>query len=118
MVITTALVPGRPAPRLVTADAVRRMRAGSVVVDLAGETGGNCEVTVPGSAVVVGGVTVTAPLFLPSTMPAHASGLYARNVLALLELMLVDGKIAPDFADEIIAKSCVTRVSKPEVKEA
>jgi NAD(P) transhydrogenase subunit alpha len=118
VVITTALVPGRPAPRLVTADAVRRMRAGSVVVDLAGETGGNCEVTVPGSAVVVDGVTVTAPLNLPSTMPEHASELYARNVLALLELMLVDGKIAPDFADEIIAKSCVTRVSKPEVKEA
>ena len=90
------------------------MRPGSVVVDLAGEAGGNCEVTEPGSVVVVDGVTVAAPLNLPATMPEHASELYARNVLALLELMLVDGKVAPDFADEIIARSCVTRVPEPE----
>jgi NAD(P) transhydrogenase subunit alpha len=117
VVITTALVPGRPAPRLVTAQAVRQMRPGSVVVDLAGEAGGNCEVTEPGSVVVVDGVTVAAPLNLPATMPEHASELYARNVLALLELMLVDGKVAPDFADEIIARSCVTRVPEPEPEE-
>ena len=110
VVITTALVPGRPAPKLVTAEAVRLMRPGSVVVDLAGETGGNCAVSVPGSVAVVDGVTVAAPLNLPATMPEHASELYARNVLALLELMLVDGKVAPDFSDEIIAKSCLTRV--------
>jgi len=114
VVITTALVPGRPAPKLVTAEAVRSMRPGSVVVDLAGETSGNCEVSVPGSVVVVDGVTIAAPLNLPATMPEHASELYARNVLALLELMVVDGKVAPDFSDEIIAKSCVTRVSGPE----
>ena len=114
VVITTALVPGRPAPKLVTASAVRSMRPGSVVVDLAGETGGNCEVSVPGSVVVVDGVTIAAPLNLPATMPEHASELYARNVLALLELMLVDGKVAPDFSDEIIAKSCVTRVAESE----
>ena len=114
VVITTALVPGRPAPRLVTAAAVEGMKAGSVVVDLAGETGGNCEVSVPGSVVVVDGVTIAAPLNLPATMPEHASELYARNVLALLELMLVDGKVAPDFSDEIIAKSCLTRVPEPE----
>ena len=122
VVITTALVPGRPAPKLVTAEAVRSMRPGSVVVDLAGETGGNCEASVPGSVVVVDGVTIAAPLNLPATMPEHASELYARNVLALLELMLVDGKVAPDFSDEIIAKSCVTRVpeseSESEEKEA
>ncbi|MGW0627025.1 hypothetical protein [Streptomyces sp. NPDC002758] len=104
VVITTALVPGRLAPRLVTAEAVRRMRPGSVVVDLAGETGGNCELTVPGETVVRHDVTIAAP----ATMPEHASELYARNVLALLELMLNDGEFAPDPADEIIAACRVT----------
>ncbi|MFD5073441.1 Re/Si-specific NAD(P)(+) transhydrogenase subunit alpha [Streptomyces sp. NPDC058371] len=109
VVITTALVPGRPAPKLVTAEAVRRMRPGSVVVDLAGEMGGNCALTEPGETVVRHDVTVAAPLNLPATMPEHASELYARNVLSLLELMVVDGKVAPDFSDEILAGSCVTR---------
>jgi NAD(P) transhydrogenase subunit alpha len=108
VVSTTALVPGRPAPKLVTAEAVRRMRPGSVVVDLAGETGGNCELTEPGGTVLRHGVTIAAPLNLPATMPEHASELYARNVAALLDLILVDGKVAPDFSDEIIARSCVT----------
>lgn len=110
VVITTALVPGRPAPRLVTAEAVQGMRAGSVVVDLAGESGGNCELTEPGQTVVKEGVTIASPLNLPATMPEHASELYARNVAALLVLMLdEDGALAPDFADEVLAKSCVTR---------
>jgi H+-translocating NAD(P) transhydrogenase subunit alpha len=109
VVITTALVPGRPAPRLVTAEAVRNMRPGSVVVDLAGETGGNCELTEPGQIVVKHDVTIASPLNLPATMPEHASELYARNVLALLELMLKDGAVVPDFGDEVLAKSCVTR---------
>ncbi len=110
IVITTALVPGRPAPRLVTAEAVQGMRPGSVVVDLAGETGGNCELTEPGRTVVVHGVTITSPLNLPATMPEHASELYARNVAALLSLMLdEDGGLAPDYDDEVLAKSCVTR---------
>lgn len=108
VVITTALVPGRPAPTLVTAEAVRQMRPGSVVVDLAGESGGNCELTEPGGIVLRHGVTIAAPLNLPATMPEHASELYARNVQSLLELMLVDGKVAPDFSDEILARSCVT----------
>ncbi len=108
-VITTALVPGRPAPRLVTAEAVRGMRPGSVVVDLAGETGGNCELTEPGQIVVRHDVTIAAPLNLPATMPEHASELYARNVVALLQLMVHDGAVTPDFADEVLAKSCVTR---------
>ncbi|WP_030422824.1 MULTISPECIES: Re/Si-specific NAD(P)(+) transhydrogenase subunit alpha [unclassified Streptomyces] len=111
VVITTALVPGRPAPKLVTAEAVRRMRPGSVVVDLAGETGGNCELTSPGETVVRHDVTVAAPLDLPATLPEHASELYARNVQALLELMLKDGEFAPDLSDEILAACCVTHHS-------
>ena len=111
VVITTALVPGRPAPRLVTAEAVRRMRAGSVVVDLAGEAGGNCELTVPGETVVRHAVTITSPLNLPATMPEHASELYSRNVAALLEHMLSDGEIVPDLSDEILSACCVTSSS-------
>jgi NAD(P) transhydrogenase subunit alpha len=110
VVITTALVPGRRAPTLVTAKAVEGMRAGSVVVDLAGEAGGNCELTEPGEVVVRHDVTIASPLNLPATMPEHASELYARNVSALLELMVdADGRLAPDWDDEVLAKSCVTR---------
>jgi NAD(P) transhydrogenase subunit alpha len=112
VVITTALVPGRPAPRLVTAGSVENMRPGSVVVDLAGEAGGNCELTEPGQIVVKHDVTIASPLNLPATMPEHASELYARNVAALLELMLTDGTLAPDFSDEVLAKSCVTRTTE------
>jgi NAD(P) transhydrogenase subunit alpha len=108
VVITTALVPGRPAPRLVTAAAVAGMAPGSVVVDLAGETGGNCELTEPGETVVKGDVTIAAPLNLPSTMPEHASELYSKNITALLELLIKDGAFAPNFDDEVIAAACVT----------
>lgn len=111
VVITTALVPGRPAPKLVTAEAVRTMKPGSVVVDLAGEAGGNCELTVPGETVVRHDVTIASPLNLPATMPEHASELYARNVAALLEHMLTDGEIVPDLSDEILAACCVTSTS-------
>jgi NAD(P) transhydrogenase subunit alpha len=109
VVITTALVPGRPAPRLVTAAAVQGMKAGSVVIDLAGETGGNCELTEPGQTVVKHGVTIASPLNLPATMPEHASELYAKNITSLLELMITDGALVPDFDDEVISASCVTR---------
>ena len=110
VVITTALVPGRPAPRLVTADAVERMKPGGVVVDLAGEAGGNCELSEPGETVVRHDVTIAAPLDLPSTMAEHASQLYARNIQALLELMTDDqGALELDFDDEIVAGACVTR---------
>src|ERR1700759_3965794 len=109
VVITTALVPGRPAPRLVTAAAVEAMKPGSVVVDLAGETGGNCELTEPGRTVVKHDVTIASPLNLPATMPEHASELYSKNITALLDLLIKDGKLAPDFDDEVIAESCVTR---------
>jgi H+-translocating NAD(P) transhydrogenase subunit alpha len=110
VVITTALVPGRPAPRLVTAEAVERMKPGAAVVDLAGEAGGNCELSEPGETVVRHDVTIAAPLNLPSTMAEHASQLYARNVQSLLELMTGDqGALELDFDDEIIAGACVTR---------
>jgi NAD(P) transhydrogenase subunit alpha len=112
VVITTALVPGRPAPRLVTAAAVEGMKPGSVIIDMAGETGGNCELTEPGKTVVKHGVTIASPLNLPATMPEHASELYAKNISALIELMLVDGKFAPDFSDQVLADSCVTRESE------
>ena len=100
---------GRPAPRLVTAAAVEGMKSGSVVVDLAGETGGNCELTEPGQTVVKHGVTIASPLNLPATMPEHASELYSKNITALLDLLITDGALAPDFDDEVIAGACVTR---------
>lgn len=109
VVITTALVPGRPAPRLVGAEAVRGMRPGSVIVDLAGETGGNCELSEPGEVVSREGVTIAAPLNLPATVPEHASQLYARNVQALLELMIHDGRLSLDLTDEVLSGACVSR---------
>jgi len=110
VVITTALVPGRPAPRLVTAEAVERMKPGAVVVDLAGEAGGNCELSEPGETVVKQDVTIAAPLNLASDMAEAASQMYARNIQSLLELMTdEDGARKLDFDDEIIAGACVTR---------
>jgi NAD(P) transhydrogenase subunit alpha len=110
VVITTALVPGRPAPKLVTAEAVEGMKPGSVIVDLAGETGGNCELTTPGQVTVEHDVTIVSPLNLAAEMPEHASQLYARNVLALLELLLDEhGELALDWDDEIVAGACVVR---------
>jgi len=109
VVITTALVPGRRAPILVTEDAVKRMKPGSVIVDLAGEAGGNCELSEPGETVVRHDVKICAPLNVPSSMAEHASQLYARNISALLDLMVRDGELALDFEDEIIAGACVTR---------
>jgi proton-translocating NAD(P)+ transhydrogenase subunit alpha len=110
VVITTALVPGRPAPKLVTAEAIEGMKPGSVIVDLAGETGGNAELTEPGEVVVKHDVTIVSPLNLPATMPEHASQLYARNVQSLLDLMTSeDGALAPDFDDEVVAGALITR---------
>jgi H+-translocating NAD(P) transhydrogenase subunit alpha len=110
VVITTALVPGRPAPKLVTAEAVEGMKPGSVIVDLAGEAGGNCELTEPGQVTVAHDVTIVSPLNLPATMPEHASALYARNVQALLELFLdEEGELSLDFDDEVVAGACVVR---------
>src|SRR5881227_3908835 len=108
-VITTALVPGRPAPRLIPASAVAAMRPGSVIVDLAAEAGGNCELTEPGEAVVREGVTIVGYTDLPSTMPFHASQLYSRNVLALLQHLAPEGALNLDWDDEITSSACVTR---------
>jgi len=110
VVITTALVPGRPAPRLVTAEAVEGMKPGSVIVDLAGESGGNCELTEPGQTVVRHDVKILSPLNLPADMAEHSSQLFARNVLALLELFVgEDGALQLNFDDEIVAGACIVR---------
>jgi NAD(P) transhydrogenase subunit alpha len=110
VVITTALVPGRPAPKLVTAEAIEGMKPGSVIVDLAGEAGGNSELTEPGQVVVKHDVTIVSPLNLPATMPEHASALYARNVQSLLELIAGEnGQADLNFDDEIIAGACITK---------
>ena len=109
VVITTAAVPGRPAPKLIPASAVEGMRPGSVIVDLAAETGGNCEVTEPGEVVEHGGVTVIGTRNLPSTMAYHASQLYSRNVQALLVHLAPEGELVLDWDDEITSGACVTR---------
>jgi H+-translocating NAD(P) transhydrogenase subunit alpha len=109
VVITTAQIPGRAAPVLITADAVGEMKPGSLIVDLAGETGGNCELTEFGRTVEKDGVAVISPANLPSEMAEHASQLYAKNVQSLLELMAgEDGALNLDFDDEIIAGACIT----------
>ena len=107
VVITTAAVPGRAAPRIIPASAVRAMRPGSVIVDLAAETGGNCELTEPGEIVDREGVTIVGLANLPSTMPYHASTLYSRNVQALLTHLAPGGELALDWNDEITAGTCV-----------
>ncbi len=108
-VITTAAIPGRPAPKLITADAVHAMHPGSVVVDLAAETGGNCELTRPGEEIDEGGVTIVGTTNLPAAMATHASRLLSRNVAALLGLLIVDGAVSLDWDDEVVAGTCVTR---------
>jgi len=109
IIITTALVPGKPAPVLITEDMVRAMRAGSVIVDLAAETGGNCELTKPGEEIVDGGVTIVGTTNVPSTMPTHASQLLSRNMAAIIGLLVKDGELVLDWDDEIVAGACVTR---------
>ncbi len=110
VVITTAAVPGRRAPILVTEEAVQKMKPGSVIVDLAAETGGNCELTEPGQTVVRHDVKILGPLNVPSTMAEHASQLYARNIQSLLELMIGDeGQLSLDYDDAVIAGACITR---------
>jgi H+-translocating NAD(P) transhydrogenase subunit alpha len=109
VVITTAAIPGRTAPRIIPASAVRAMRTGSVIVDLAADTGGNCELTQPGEIVVSDGVTLVGSTNIPSTMPYHASMLYSRNVQALLLHLAPEGELALDWSDEITAGACVTK---------
>ena len=106
-VITTALIPGRPAPRLIPASAVEAMRPGSVIVDLAAEAGGNCELTTPGEITVEHDVTIVGLTNLPSTMPYHASQLYSRNIVSLVSLLVEDGQLKLDWSDEIVSGACV-----------
>ena len=110
IIVTTAAIPGRPAPLLITADAVRGMSPGSVIVDLAAETGGNCELTEVGQTVVENGVKVIGPRNLASEMPVPASQLYAKNLENLLGLMVTEeGNLNVDFEDDIIAAACITQ---------
>jgi NAD(P) transhydrogenase subunit alpha len=109
VIITTAQIPGRPAPVLITAEAVKNMQPGSVIIDMAADSGGNCELSKPGETVVEGGVKVIGPSNLPSAMAADASQLYSKNLENLLGLMVgEDGALALDFDDEIIAGACIT----------
>lgn len=108
VVITTALIPGKPAPRLITRQTVEGMRSGSVIVDLAGECGGNCELTVPGETTEHHGVTIHAPLNLPSSAPFHASQMYARNITNFVTPLIKDGQLNHDMTDEIVRASLVT----------
>jgi proton-translocating NAD(P)+ transhydrogenase subunit alpha len=110
IVITTAAIPGRPAPKLITADMVRAMKPGSVIVDLAAETGGNCELTQAGKIVVEGGVRIDGTTNLPSTMPYHASQMYSRNIASLLALMITkEGQLKLDMADDVIKGTVITK---------
>jgi len=109
IIITTAAIPGRKAPVLITKDMVPAMRPGSVIVDLAAETGGNCELTEPGKTVVRDGVTIIGTTNLPSTMPYHASQMYSRNIASLLALFLKDGTATLDMSDEVIKGTVITQ---------
>jgi NAD(P) transhydrogenase subunit alpha len=121
VVITTAAIPGKKAPVLITADMVTAMRPGAVIVDVAAEQGGNCELTRPGETVIVGGVTVLGPVNMASSVPTHASQMHARNVANFLGLVVKDGKLTLDMADEIVRETLVARdgeVVHPRLREA
>jgi NAD(P) transhydrogenase subunit alpha len=108
VVITTALIPGRPAPKLITEAMVKDMPPGAVIVDLAAESGGNCELTKPGETITIHDVIIHGPMNIPALMPVHASQLYARNVMALFEHLVPEGKLILDFEDEVTQESCLT----------
>lgn len=108
LVVTTAQIPGRPAPRLITRAMVESMKAGSVIVDMAAETGGNCEVTVAGETVDVSGVQIVGAVNLPSTVPFHASVMFSKNVFTLLQHMIKDGAVVTGMDDEIVGPMCLT----------
>ncbi len=112
VVITTAQVPGRKAPILVTEDMVAQMKIGSVIVDIAAEQGGNCACTDPGKDIVWNGVTIIGPINLPSSMPVHASQLYSKNVTSLVQLLIKDKALHLNFADDIINGACVTHAGE------
>lgn len=113
VIVTTAQIPGRPAPRLIRSAAVECMRPGSVLVDLAAPAGGNCELTQPGITQTIAGVTLLAPMNLPAEVPVHASQLYARNILNFLALILKKDELSVDLDDEVLAGACVAHQGKP-----
>jgi NAD(P) transhydrogenase subunit alpha len=108
IIITTAAIPGRPSPKLISKAQVDGMKAGAVIVDLAAEGGGNCEYSKPGETARVGNVTIVAPLNVPSLLAEHASELYSKNLLNFLELIVKDGKLNLNWDDEVVAKTCLT----------
>jgi NAD(P) transhydrogenase subunit alpha len=119
-VITTAAIPGKKAPVLITEDMVKGMRLGSVIVDLAAESGGNCELTRPGEVVEVHGVTILGPLNLPSTIPYHASQMYAKNITAFIQNLVKNGNLNLNIEDQIIRETILTHkgeVANPRVRE-
>jgi H+-translocating NAD(P) transhydrogenase subunit alpha len=121
VVITTAAVPGKKAPVLVTADMVAGMRTGSVIVDLAAERGGNCELTTPGETVVVNGVSILGPVNLPATVPYHASQMFAKNMVTFFQHLAKSGTISTDTSDEIVVETLVTHAGEvvhPRLREA
>ncbi|BAU05162.1 NAD(P) transhydrogenase subunit alpha [Fischerella major NIES-592] len=121
VVITTAQVPGKKAPLLVTEDMVKQMKPGSVIVDIAAEQGGNCACTDPGKDIVVHGVTIIGPINLPSSLPVHASQLYAKNLTSLMQLLMKDKNVEINFADDIIDAACITHageIRSTRIKEA
>jgi NAD(P) transhydrogenase subunit alpha len=120
VVITTAAVPGRKAPVLITREMVQRMAPGSLIVDIAAERGGNCELTVPGETIETGGVKILGPLNLPSAIPYHASQMYAKNIATFLKYLVKDGKLALNREDEVVRETLVTyagEVVHPRVRE-
>jgi H+-translocating NAD(P) transhydrogenase subunit alpha len=112
IIITTAAIPGRPSPKLISKAQVDGMKGGSVIIDLAAEGGGNTEYTVPGETTTVGQTTIVAPLNVPSLLGEHASELYAKNQFNLVELMVKEGVLDIDWADEVLAKSCLTHAGE------
>ncbi|MDD3518840.1 MAG: Re/Si-specific NAD(P)(+) transhydrogenase subunit alpha [Chromatiales bacterium] len=112
VLITTAAIPGRPSPKLVPASMVEGMKSGAVIVDLAAEGGGNCELTQPGETIEHNGVVIHGPLNVPSQVALHASEMYAKNLFNFLSPMLKDGEFAPDWEDEIVAKSVLTHAGE------
>ncbi len=120
VVITTALIPGKPSPVLITAEMVAKMVPGSVIVDLAAERGGNCALTRPGETVVEHGVTIMGPVNLPSSVPHHASQMYAKNITTFLLHLVKEGKLQIDLEDEISRETLVMRAGEvvhPRVRE-
>lgn len=121
VVITTAQVPGKKAPRLITEEMFVRMKPGSAIVDLAAEQGGNCVYTEAGKDIVRNGITIVGPINLPSSMPVHASQMYSKNISTFLEYMVKDGQVNLDFEDEIVRSTCVScdrEIRNQRVREA